>query len=552
MIKRSGTELEMDQNPLMTDIGKAIRFDFMDQNMDQNDPSNNVKVLVGKTSIEDINSELNEAYGGTVNSYSNFKGISTKISTKQKINDVIQNIAETTGKTPYEIYVMARVQGPSMDPLFKHGANVPVKLMPFDARYKKGDIIAFERDGVFVIHNVEYRFKSDDGKVYYVTGGLNPETNQYVDNMLVSEGDIIGKADLSKKGMVKIAKQGKIVYIEIFGMPNNIDAQKIVSEQKTNDDYNSILSSKTINEEQYSSVLFNLLLTGFSKLNGKILTISDLANELDISEKIINQWLENGIPNNRIESIRKKIWDLKENKLNILTVAQDELIKIECLLDYYNSPFKDYYLSTEKLMEKQLKDPNPPHSKDYPKDWDNPDSPIRAKQREIDLIFTKGLSILSGLTIKATKSGQLHHWETYIPGINKENCQLAATILLDRKEHTPITVKTAQSRGKNYQNDWKIYFEEKSLYCIVSLMNGKIPKCWEIDNSKTTIYNDIRNKDNVKGILFLLLRHSKIAKAYSDSHFLSQLEAKDSTGIESNNVFNDKDFEEWLKTGNHL
>ncbi|HEY0089295.1 MAG TPA: hypothetical protein VGB37_10650, partial [Candidatus Lokiarchaeia archaeon] len=100
MIKRSGTELEMDQNPLMTDIGKAIGFDFMDQNMDQNDPSNNVKVLVGKASIEVIYSDLDGTNSGTVNSHQKLLGISTenRIAFSQKIVEKIYEILPSEQK----------------------------------------------------------------------------------------------------------------------------------------------------------------------------------------------------------------------------------------------------------------------------------------------------------------------------------------------------------------------------------------------------------------------------------------------------------------------
>lgn len=78
-----------------------------------------------------------------------------------------------------------------MDPLITPGSKIPVKLMPLGTQYAVDDIIVFNRDGTNIIHRIEYSFESN-GRTYYVTEGINPETNQYVDDSLVSEEDIIG------------------------------------------------------------------------------------------------------------------------------------------------------------------------------------------------------------------------------------------------------------------------------------------------------------------------------------------------------------------------
>ena len=83
-------------------------------------------------------------------------------------------------------------------------------------------------------------------------------------------------------------------------------------------------------------------------------------------------------------------------------------------------------------------------------------------------------------------------------------------------------------------------------------MKSQVPKCWILNDMKINKYNEIRNRENIKGILSLLLRHPKILDAYSDPYFLSQMETKYSIGIGSSNVFNDGDFKTWLENNNHL
>ncbi len=90
-------------------------------------------------------------------------------------------------------------------------------------QYKKGDIIVFYRDGVKIVHQVEYVHESN-GKMFYVTTGVNTETNQYVDSDLVSQDDVIGVVDLSKEAYLALEQTLENRYvptIQAFGMTQN-------------------------------------------------------------------------------------------------------------------------------------------------------------------------------------------------------------------------------------------------------------------------------------------------------------------------------------------
>lgn len=133
----------------------------------------------------------------------------------QKVNSESDLLVKSHKK-----YILAEIQSRSMDPLITPGSKVPVKIMPLGTQYAVDDIIVFDRDGINIIHRIEYSFESN-GKTYYVTEGVNPETNQYVDDSLVSEEDIIGIADLSDDAFARVQELyelGKAPIIEAYGM----------------------------------------------------------------------------------------------------------------------------------------------------------------------------------------------------------------------------------------------------------------------------------------------------------------------------------------------
>jgi signal peptidase I len=118
------------------------------------------------------------------------------------------------------------VEGLSMYPLFESGSRVPVKLMPKGTEYEVGDIIVFKSFDSYIIHAVidSYVYK---GKTYYVTGGLNQETNPYVDCTTISSDHILGLADLSEEflaGIPALESQGLYFEMKVYGMINQFDA----------------------------------------------------------------------------------------------------------------------------------------------------------------------------------------------------------------------------------------------------------------------------------------------------------------------------------------
>ena len=107
-------------------------------------------------------------------------------------------------------------------PELQPGAEVPMRLMPEGTQYEKGDIIVFYRDGLRIVHRVEYVYTSN-GEKFYVTEGVNPETNPLVDNSPVAGEDIIGIVDLSEEAFITLEEMFKNRFVPIitaYGMPS--------------------------------------------------------------------------------------------------------------------------------------------------------------------------------------------------------------------------------------------------------------------------------------------------------------------------------------------
>ncbi len=127
-----------------------------------------------------------------------------------------------------------------MNQLFYDGEIVGAKKVRRFTRYNIGDIIVFKRsDGTIIIHMIENHIFDAKGNEFFITIGLNPDTNQKVDSELVSKNDIIGKVCLSKKKtlrLMELVKQGKITAREAFGMPNNPSIDKWKSDTYATDE----------------------------------------------------------------------------------------------------------------------------------------------------------------------------------------------------------------------------------------------------------------------------------------------------------------------------
>ncbi|MFX1479130.1 MAG: hypothetical protein ACFFCI_13440 [Promethearchaeota archaeon] len=262
-------------------------------------------------------------------------------------------------KENQERLVLAKLLSPSMNPLFKIGDNVPVRIKSVRTQFQKGDIVAFERDGVIVLHQIidSYMYK---GETYYVTGGLNPDTNPYVDSTTISRNAIIGKADLSEQALVEIqelAKIGRLPYFEVYGMPSytinsryQIDQTDISNFESNNfydylkinlliDDISKIFVSdsdhfieKLFQEKEFLKNVFNDKVMKIQFKN----KLPNILEELFYSIYIMN-------PDNSLDSTFNKISKRKaletiknyllSNGYDINNLGLDEK---ELFVDYYN------------------------------------------------------------------------------------------------------------------------------------------------------------------------------------------------------------------------
>ncbi|MFW9972280.1 MAG: signal peptidase I [Candidatus Odinarchaeota archaeon] len=137
------------------------------------------------------------------------------------MSDFNENSFEKTERN----YARLKVLSESMSgiPGLQSGAEVPLRLMPKGTQYKKGDIIVFYRDGVKIVHRVEYVYESN-GETFYVTEGVNPNTNPIVDNKPVAGEDIIGLVDLSEEAFITLDEMFKnrfVPFYTAYGMPSS-------------------------------------------------------------------------------------------------------------------------------------------------------------------------------------------------------------------------------------------------------------------------------------------------------------------------------------------
>ncbi|MFW9987341.1 MAG: hypothetical protein ACFFC3_01675 [Candidatus Odinarchaeota archaeon] len=150
-------------------------------------------------------------------------------------SDFIENSIEKVEENLARLKVLS--ESMSGIPGLQPGAEVPMRLMPEGTQYKKGDIIVFYRDEIRIVHQVEYTHESN-GEIYYVTTGVNTETNQYVDSALVSQDDVIGVVDLSKEAYLELNEmmaRRYVPFIKAFGITQDLESKldEFVREKST-------------------------------------------------------------------------------------------------------------------------------------------------------------------------------------------------------------------------------------------------------------------------------------------------------------------------------
>ncbi|MGB5911337.1 MAG: hypothetical protein WBH31_09110 [Promethearchaeia archaeon] len=140
-------------------------------------------------------------------------------------SDFNEKFFEKTKRNVKKLGIL-KVIGRSMFGKLKPGAKVAYEIKNEGEVYNVDDIIVFYRDGVKIVHRVEYIFESN-GEIFYVTEGVNSDTNPYVDSDLVSNDQVIGRVtemseqDLS--ALIEMAEQGKVPSIEGLGMSNALE-----------------------------------------------------------------------------------------------------------------------------------------------------------------------------------------------------------------------------------------------------------------------------------------------------------------------------------------
>jgi len=128
-----------------------------------------------------------------------------------------ENSLEKTKENVKRLGIL-KVIGKSMLGKLKPGAKIAYEIKGEGEKYKKGDIIVYNLNGVNVVHEI-VGYKDSNGKRTYTTKGVN---NQYIDSDPVHGDNVIGKVvDLSKQellGLTELVERGTIPYIEGLGI----------------------------------------------------------------------------------------------------------------------------------------------------------------------------------------------------------------------------------------------------------------------------------------------------------------------------------------------
>lgn len=90
----------------------------------------------------------------------------------------------------FRFYVIAIGSG-SMEPEIKKGDVVIVDRKCNKSSLEEGQVIAFRREKVIVVHRIAKKMKLNNEYVYYTKG----DTNENIDDFLIYEKDIIGKVN---------------------------------------------------------------------------------------------------------------------------------------------------------------------------------------------------------------------------------------------------------------------------------------------------------------------------------------------------------------------
>jgi hypothetical protein len=192
-----------------------------------------------------------------------------KVNSESDFNEILIQMARKKG----EGTIMVFLEGLSLYPKFEPGSLVPVKIMRTDAEYEVGDIVLFQRSGVYVVHEIAYKYTDTEGTIRYTTRGLNHETNPRVDRGVLSGDQIIGIADLSEDflaGIPALESQGLLFHMKAYGMSNQFDSllqkAKKVYEELTNVDQSNneaVLDALV----EYMELLFEFKRTNFDHLD---------------------------------------------------------------------------------------------------------------------------------------------------------------------------------------------------------------------------------------------------------------------------------------------
>ncbi len=443
---------------------------------------------------------------------------------------------DRSAKLQLENIIIGEMKSSSMAPLIMPGQKIAVVQMPLFTQYKANDIIAFDRDGKNIVHRVEYSFESN-GKTYYVTEGINPETNEYVDEMIVPEEDVIGLVDLSEEAFARVQELyqlGKTPTVDVYGKPTKKSVQKV--------DLRTQLRNLLQSEDIYGAAKVFNKLKGISDLSSRAFN-RKFSAELVQLKNILTNKIKNENYNRRQEQYRSEfkrelLKALNQNSPNQLKTIKSEYFELfktiynkkcqnlikdnlfESIIEYYATK-EFFYNEYKQLLEKSENAELLEVLKDcYAPEWNDESKQF---QRLMWAVAFDCRNPYSGekVSFEEFMSFNLHHYFTAMGHENKYICIDGHLIPLPSKNTvTIIDGKVVKIPGHTkIGNEIRLkgkglaYFEQLREI-IIKILNKEAPKGWNEENREE--FKIYRNNNEVAMNLI-------IAAMVSNSDFITEL-----------------------------
>ncbi|MBD3211221.1 MAG: hypothetical protein GF311_01340, partial [Candidatus Lokiarchaeota archaeon] len=272
--------------------------------------------------------------------------------------------------------------------------------------YEVGDIIAYEIERIFAIHEI-IGIKEKNGEIEYETKGVN---NQQKDGYTVPHIDVLGKHTVFTKQelkyLIKLAKEGKISYIEGLGLTKQTREKIALLQDIANSFYD------TTSNEHFRDFNVNQNFAGFNSFltnDPNLQTTLEEFKATEMSDKALSQNLIKMM--NWISSLQ---FDAQTGVKGYRGFTSDNLksIKSDCLKTF--SQFSKKTIISEDLL--------PIYDKYAQKVLESPRFDLKGKVGILEIIL--GIETLKSKTDMKNKLGSYISKFATIPSHLDNFCEI--------------------------------------------------------------------------------------------------------------------------------